>query len=89
MAEVRILIADDHAIIRRGLKALLAHEPDFEIVAEAVDGREAVEMAQRTHPHVAVLDIAMPVLNGIEAARQIAAHVRDVQVVMLTVHSDE
>jgi DNA-binding NarL/FixJ family response regulator len=89
MGVVRILIADDHAIIRRGLKALLAHEADFEIVGEAVDGREAVEIARRVLPHVAVLDIAMPVLNGIEAARQIATHVRDVQVVMLTVHSDE
>ena len=89
MAAVRILIADDHAIIRRGLRALLAHEPDFEIVAEAVDGREAVEIAQRLQPHVAVLDVAMPVLNGIEAARQISAHVRNVQVVLLTVHSEE
>jgi len=89
MGALRILIADDHAIIRRGLKALLAHEPDFEIVAEAGDGREAVELAQQFKPHVVVLDIAMPILNGIEAARQISAQVRDVQVVMLTVHSDE
>src|ERR1700693_1220588 len=89
MAAVRILIADDHAIIRRGLRALLAHDPDFEIVAEAVDGRGGGEIAQRLQPHVAVLDVAMPVLNGIEAARQISAHVRNVQVVLLTVHSEE
>ena len=89
MPRVRILLADDHAIIRRGLRALLAHEPAFEIVAEAADGRQAVELAQREKPQVAVLDVAMPVMNGIEATRQIRARLPDTQVVMLTVHSDE
>ena len=89
MGAVRILIADDHALIRSGLRTLLAHEPTFEVVAEASDGREAIEAAQRELPHVAVLDIGMPNLNGIEAARRISAALRSVQMVMLTVYSDE
>src|SRR5579863_1583225 len=89
MRSVRILIADDHAIIRSGLRALLAHEPGFEVVAEASDGREAVEMAERLAPHVALLDISMPTLNGLEAARQISARQAEIQLVMLTVHTDE
>src|SRR5580693_4303329 len=89
MQPVRILIADDHAIIRGGLRALLAHEPGFEIVAEAADGRQAVELAERERPNVAVLDISMPILNGLEAARQIAAKLQEIQLVILTVHADE
>ncbi len=89
MSPVRILIADDHAIIRSGLRALLSHEPGFEVVAEAADGREAVELAERELPHIALLDISMPTLNGLEAARQISAKSSTVQLVMLTVHTDE
>lgn len=89
MSPVRILIADDHAIIRSGLRALLSHEPGFEVVAEAADGREAVELAERELPHVALLDISMPTLNGLEAARQISAKFNNIQLVMLTVHTDE
>ncbi len=89
MGPVRILIADDHALIRAGLRALLAHEPGFEIVAEASDGREAVELAERELPNVAILDISMPLLNGLEAARQIAGKLHEIQFVMLTVHTDE
>ena len=89
MGPVRILLADDHAIIRRGLRALLAHEPGFEIVAEASDGAEAVKLAEHEIPHVAILDISMPNLNGLEAARQISTKLRDIQLVMLTVHADE
>ena len=89
MRSVRILIADDHAIIRSGLRALLSHEPGFEIVAEASDGREAVELAERELPHVAILDISMPTLNGLEAARQLSSKSTDIQLVMLTVHTDE
>lgn len=89
MSPVRILLADDHAIIRSGLRALLSHEPGFEVVAEAADGREAVELAERELPHVALLDISMPTLNGLEAARQISAKSNTVQLVMLTVHTDE
>jgi two-component system, NarL family, response regulator NreC len=89
MGTVRILIADDHALIRRGLRALLVHEPSFDVVAEASDGGQAVEAAQRELPHVAVLDIGMPNLNSIEAGRRISAADRSVQLVMLTVYSDE
>jgi two-component system, NarL family, response regulator NreC len=89
MASVRILIADDHALIRGGLRTLLAHEPSFQVVAEASNGLEAVEAAERERPHVAILDIGMPALNGIEAARRISAAVPNIQVVMLTVYSDE
>jgi two-component system, NarL family, response regulator NreC len=89
MRPIRILIADDHAIIRGGLRALLAHEPGFEIVAEASDGRQAVELAEREMPSVAILDISMPILNGLEAARQISGKLPDIQLIMLTVHADE
>ena len=89
MAPVRILIADDHAIIRRGLCALLQHEPGFQVVAEASNGQQALELAERELPQVAILDISMPILNGLEAARRITEKVHDVQVVMLTVHADE
>ena len=89
MRPIRILIADDHAIIRGGLRALLAHEPGFEIVAEACDGRQAVELAERELPSVAILDISMPILNGLEAARQISGKLPDIQLIMLTVHADE
>lgn len=89
MPSVRILIADDHALIRGGLRSLLAHEPGFQVVAEASNGLEAVEAAERERPQVAILDIGMPALNGIEAARRISAAVPNVQLVMLTVYSDE
>ncbi len=89
MNRFRILIADDHALIRSGLRSLLSREPEFEIVAEARDGKEAVELAEREHPHIAIVDIGMPTLNGIEAARQISQKFPEIQIVMLTVHSDE
>jgi two-component system, NarL family, response regulator NreC len=89
MNAIRILIADDHALIRGGLRTLLAHEPSFQVVAEASNGQEAVGAAERERPHVAILDIGMPGLNGIEAARRISAAVPNVQLIMLTVYSDE
>ena len=89
MGPIRILIADDHAIIRRGLRTLLEHEPGLEVVAEASDGREAIALARRERPHVVILDIAMPNLNGIEAGRQIAGILPDTHIVILTVQADE
>ena len=89
MEPIRILIADDHAIIRRGLRTLLEHEPGFEVVAEACDGRQAIEVSRRERPHIVILDIGMPNLNGIEAGRQISEQMREIQIVMLTVHADE
>lgn len=71
LGQIRILLADDHTIIRSGLRLLLEQQPDFKVVAEANDGWEAVELVSKHHPDVAILDIGMPQLNGIEATQQI------------------
>jgi len=89
MARIRILLADDHTVMRRGLRLLLEQQSDFQVVGEADDGRQAVEMAGSLHPEVAVLDIGMPMLNGIEATRQILAAEAGIAVVVLSMHSDE
>jgi DNA-binding NarL/FixJ family response regulator len=89
VSQIRILLADDHTIIRSGLRLLLDQQPDFKVVAEASDGREAVELACSHHPLVAVLDIGMPLLNGIEATQQIASKEPDTRVVILSMHADE
>lgn len=86
---IRILLADDHTILRRGLRLLLESQADFNVVGEAADGREAVEQAERTDPDIAVLDIAMPNLTGIEAAQRILAARPQIAVVVLSMHSDE
>jgi two-component system response regulator NreC len=87
--QIRILLADDHTIIRSGLRLLLEQQPDFKVIAEASDGREAVELVSKLKPEVAVLDIGMPQLNGIEATRQIASQEPETKVVILSMHSDE
>jgi two-component system response regulator NreC len=89
VAQIRILLADDHVIIRSGLRLLLEQTPDFKVVAEAGDGRQAVELLSIHHPDVAVLDIGMPQLNGIEATRRLLAAEPRVHVVILSMHSDE
>jgi two-component system, NarL family, response regulator NreC len=89
MDRIRVLLADDHTLIRAGLRMVVAAQPDFTVVGEAGDGREAVAVAQSLKPDVVVMDIGMPSLNGIEAARQIRAALPDTQVVMLSMHSDE
>jgi len=86
---IRIVLADDHTIIRSGLRLLLDQQSDFQVVGEASDGREAVELISKLHPEVAVLDIGMPQLNGIEATRQIASQEPDTKVVILSMHADE
>jgi DNA-binding NarL/FixJ family response regulator len=86
---IRILLADDHNIMRRGLRLLLERQPGFEVVAEAADGREAAERAEATHPDIAVLDIAMPNMSGIEAAQRILALLPQAAIVILSMHSDE
>jgi DNA-binding NarL/FixJ family response regulator len=86
---VRSLIADDHALIGSGLRNVLAHDEGFEVIAEVCDGREAVEEPGRRLPNAAILDLGMPALKGIEAARVITEKLRDVQIVILTVHTDE
>jgi two-component system, NarL family, response regulator NreC len=86
---IRILLADDHTVMRRGLRFLLESQPEFKVVAEASDGREAVEKAESANPQVAVLDVAMPNLSGIEAAQRIAAQMPNIAIVILSMHSDE
>jgi DNA-binding NarL/FixJ family response regulator len=89
MNPIRILLADDHTVMRRGLRVLLERQPGFQVVAEAADGSEAVELAALEKPDVAVLDIGMPGLNGIEAARRIVEKNPGTAVVILSMHSDE
>ena len=86
---LRILIADDHEVARRGIRSILESHPGWEVCEEAKDGREAVEMAARTHPEVILLDIAMPNLNGLEAARQILDASPDVAILILTMHDSD
>ena len=86
---VRILLADDHTVMRAGLRLLLERHQDFEVVGEAADGRQAVDIATELKPAVVVMDIAMPQLNGVEAARQIMNRDPETAIVMLSMHSDE
>jgi DNA-binding NarL/FixJ family response regulator len=86
---VNILIADDHAVVRRGLKTLLEHQGHFKVVAEAETGEEAIEKAHKSRPNVAVLDIRMPGLSGIEACRQIVKSVESCKVIMLTAYAED
>jgi two-component system response regulator NreC len=87
--KIRVLLADDHAIVREGVKRILTAEPDLEVVGEAEDGLQAVEQAKKLKPDVAVLDISMPGINGIEATKQIKAALPDTQTLALTMHSDD
>ena len=89
MKAIRILLADDHTVVRKGLRLLLETQPGFTVIADAADGREAVAMAEKLAPDVVVMDVAMPTLNGIEAARQITARQPQTAVVFLSMHSDE
>jgi two-component system, NarL family, response regulator NreC len=86
---ILVLLADDHTLIRAGLRKVVEAEPDLRVIGEANDGREAVALAQTLKPDVVVMDIGMPRLNGIEAARQIRDLSPDTQMVMLSMHSDE
>jgi DNA-binding NarL/FixJ family response regulator len=85
--KIRILLVDDHAVLREGLRLLLSGQPDLEVVGEAAEGREAVRLAAALRPHVAIVDIAMPDLNGIEAARRTRETAPGVRVVILSMHS--
>ncbi len=89
MNAIRILLADDHTVVRKGLCLLLESQPGFKVIAEASNGREAVAMAEAHKPDVAVLDVAMPMLNGIEAGRQISDKLPQTAIVFLSMHSDE
>ena len=84
-----LLVADDHGIVRAGLRMLLERQPRMRVVAEAADGLEAVELALRERPRVAILDVSMPRMTGIQAAREIKARAPEVQVVLLSMHDGE
>ena len=89
MKQIQVMLADDHAVLRAGLKLVIEREPDMAVIAEAVDGRQAVDFAPDSGADVLVMDVAMPGLNGIEAARQILAKKPALAVVILSMHNDE
>ncbi|MFZ2657720.1 MAG: response regulator transcription factor [Victivallales bacterium] len=87
--KIKVLLADDHTVVRQGLHSLLNCENDIEVVGEAENGRQAVELARSLNPEVVVMDISMPMLNGIEAARQILQHVPSTKIIILSAHAGE
>jgi two-component system response regulator NreC len=89
MGRVRILLADDHIMVRQGLRKVLEEQRDWEVVAEASNGREALRLVEQHRPDVAILDVAMPQLNGIEATRQITKKMSGTRVLVLSMYSDE
>jgi DNA-binding NarL/FixJ family response regulator len=89
MDSLRLLVADDHEIVRKGLRSLLEAQPGWQVTAEASDGREAVDKAKELKPDVAVLDIGMPSLNGLEAARQMLKDDSRAKVLILTMHDSD
>ena len=89
MEKIRVVLADDHTVVRQGLRALLMNEEDIDIVGEAENGRQAFQLVKKLLPDVAVIDIAMPVLNGLEATRQITRSVPSTKVLILSSYSDD
>jgi len=88
MKRIRILLADDHAVVRQGFKMILDAQPDMEIVGEAANGRQAVDLAEQLRPDVVVMDVSMPELNGIEATRRLASSLPHARVIALSMHKD-
>ena len=89
MAKIRILLGDDHTVVRQGLRKILEGHDDWEVVGEAADGRDAVRLTLQLQPDVAVLDIGMPLLSGLEATRQILRRLPDMGILILSMHSEE
>lgn len=89
MSKIRILVADDHGVMRKGLRLQLEQDDQIEVVAEAIDGREAVRLAEEKGPGIVIMDIAMPILNGIEATAQIVKRNPKIAVIILSMYSDE
>jgi DNA-binding NarL/FixJ family response regulator len=88
MRSIRILLADDHKIVRDGLKSLIENEADMEVIAEAENGRKTVQLAQKLHPNVVIMDVSMPDMNGIDATRKIMEETPGVRIIGLSMHSD-
>jgi DNA-binding NarL/FixJ family response regulator len=86
---LRLLLADDHTLVRQGLRKLLEEQPEWRVVAEAGDGRDAIRLAEQHKPDVAIIDVAMPLLNGVETTRQIARRVPGVRILVLSMYADE
>jgi DNA-binding NarL/FixJ family response regulator len=86
--KIRIVVADDHKIMREGLKALIEKQPDMEVAAEAQDGLTTTKLARKLLPHIIIMDIGMPEMNGIDATREIVAENKDVKIIALSMHSD-
>ena len=89
MSPITLLLADDHNLIRTGLCALLKNEPDFQIVGEATTGREAVNLAAKLSPNILIMDLAMPLLNGVEATRQVVRNCPSTKVIVLSAYDDD
>src|SRR5437763_7166048 len=89
MKRISVLLAEDHQIVREGFRWLRQHEADIEVVGEAADGRQAVQLTRKLRPEVVVMDIAMPRLNGLEASRQIRKELPETRVLFLAAHSDD
>jgi two-component system response regulator NreC len=89
MSTTRVLIADDHPLIRSGLRALLGREPEFEVVGEAADGYQALELVEQLRPDVVMLDVSMPRLNGIDVAQKISEKTPSTRIIIVSIHSDE
>ncbi len=89
MARISVLLVDDHTVVRQGLSILLGAEPDIQVVGEAPDGRQAIELARATKPAVILMDLALPTLNGVEATRAILAEAPQTKVIVLTSYSDD
>lgn len=89
MTRIKVVLADDHTIVRKGLRSLLDGEMDMDVIGEAGDGREAIELVAQLKPHIVVMDIGMPVLNGLEATRRILKKNPETKVLILTMHTNE
>jgi DNA-binding NarL/FixJ family response regulator len=87
--KLTVLLVDDHALVRRGFRRILEDEPTFQVVGEASDGLDAVQLAEQLHPNVIVMDCALPQINGIEATRRILAKFPDIAILMLSMHSED
>jgi len=89
LRRIKVLVVDDHAVVREGIRALLSLQKDIEVVGEAVDGRDAIDKVQRLMPNVAVMDIVMPVMSGLEATKRITEEYRETKVLILTQYDEE